>query len=35
MYDCGERYGIRQTMDIIRDKFRLISFEYFDPPIER
>lgn len=35
MHDCGERYGIRQTMDIIKEEFPHVKFGYFNPPIER
>lgn len=33
--DTGERYGMTQMMQIIRDEFPDIKFGYFNPPIER
>ena len=35
MHDCGERYGIKQMMDIVKDEFPHVKFGYFNPPIER
>lgn len=33
--DTGERYGIAQTLQIIREEFPQVRFGYFNPPIER
>lgn len=33
--DTGERYGISQMMDIIKEEFPHVKFGYFNPPIER
>ena len=33
--DTGECYGIKQTMEIIRDECPWVKFGYFNPPIER
>jgi MoaA/NifB/PqqE/SkfB family radical SAM enzyme len=35
MHDCGERYGIKQMMEIVKDEFPHVKFGYFNPPIER
>ena len=33
--DTGERYGVRQFMDIIHEEFPDVKFGYFNPPKER
>ncbi|TXI80877.1 MAG: radical SAM protein [Crocinitomicaceae bacterium] len=33
--DTGNRYGLNQMMQIIRDEFPHVKFGYFNPPIER
>ncbi|MBK8684926.1 MAG: radical SAM protein [Bacteroidetes bacterium] len=33
--DTGERYGVRQFMDIIHEEFPDIKYGYFNPPKER
>lgn len=33
--DCGERYGMKQMMTIIREEFPQVKFGYFNPPMER
>ncbi len=35
MQDCGERYGVKQMMDIVKEEFPHVKFGYFNPPIER
>lgn len=33
--DTGERYGVRQFMDIIHEEFPAVKYGYFNPPKER
>jgi len=33
--DTGERYGLHQMMEIIREEYPRVKFGYFNPPIER
>lgn len=33
--DTGERYGVRQFMDIIHEEFPEVKYGYFNPPKER
>jgi hypothetical protein len=33
--DTGERYGVRQFMDIIHEEFPDVKYGYFNPPKER
>jgi pyruvate-formate lyase-activating enzyme len=33
--DTGDRYGVHQMMDIIREEYPKVKFGYFNPPIER
>jgi MoaA/NifB/PqqE/SkfB family radical SAM enzyme len=35
LHDTGERYGVRQMMDIVKEEFPHVKFGYFNPPIER
>jgi hypothetical protein len=35
MHNCGERYGVKQMMDIVKEEFPHVKFGYFNPPIER
>lgn len=33
--DTGERYGLHQMMEMIREEYPKVKFGYFNPPIER
>ncbi len=33
--DTGERLGMKQLMELIREEFPQLKFGYFNPPIER
>lgn len=35
IHDTGERYGLNQMMQIIREEYPNVKFGYFNPPIER
>jgi pyruvate-formate lyase-activating enzyme len=35
LHDTGERFGVRQMMDIVKEEFPHVKFGYFNPPIER
>lgn len=35
MHDTGERYGMKQVLDIVHAEFPDVKFGYFNPPIER
>ncbi len=35
MVDTGERLGVKQIMQLLRDEFPDLKFGYFNPPIER